>query len=234
MKMYIKIFICLATLIFINIPISAQDVNRDTLTSLSKGSKALLFEIDQNLYIDSYIGAIISVKKHFTDHSSFRFGLSTTISYSSEENKYIYEDSWTNDASKNEGNSQIFTLSLEYLYYPITNKKLSLFFGGGPSISYNHTFTKQYDLENWNSNDWDEQYKSSRNGCSLGLIGSIGIELFVVNYISLIAEYGFTATYSYTEDKSKNMSNNAYSYEKESKSFRLNSQSKKVGLSFYF
>jgi hypothetical protein len=233
MKTLIKLFICLTVLTFLNNPLEAQEKDTDALTSLKKGSTALLFEIDRDLYINSYIGAIISAKKHVTDNSSLRFGLSGTFNFSSTKNKSIHKDANYNEENKSNGNSQRISVNIEYLYYPVTNKKLTFFVGAGPSISYNHNYSRNYILNGLDSNNWDENSRSKRNEWSLGLDSSVGIEIFIVNYIGLIAEYGLTATYRSSNNKTI-YSEDEYRSDGESKSFGLDSQSKKIGLSFYF
>lgn len=195
---------------------------------ISNKSKSILFGIDKDLYIDSFLGTVFSAKKHFSTKSALRTGLSLSFDYKDEKYRYDSQTSSEEDENKEESLSYSISSVIEYLHYVDTKSRIYFYFGIGPQLGYNWTHSKHYEK---NGYFWKEDYKSDFSKWSLGLHTSLGIECFLTKNISLLAEYGLTLYYengsstSGYDDHSTNTSENKY--------FRIQSNSKKLGVSFY-
>lgn len=206
---------------------SQENQSNQTLFITNK-SKAILFGIDKDLYIDSFLGTAFSAKKHFSTRSALRAGLSLSFDYGDERYRYDSQTSSAEEENKEESLSYSISSTIEYLHYVDTKSRIYFYMGIGPQLSYQWTHSKHYEKY---QNFWEEDNKSDFNKWSLGLHTSLGIECFLTKNISLLAEYGLTLYYE------KGSSDRSYedqsTYNSENKYFRIQSNAKKLGVSFY-
>jgi hypothetical protein len=176
------------------------------------------FGISSNFTLSTFQGTTISIGKFISDHQKYRIGISTSVNSNSADQN---ADSFTADTlvSRSKQNSETdsysLQLSFQYLTYATPNAHTSFYFGIGPfgGIGWdknNNGSTNYYvntSQDRTNSN-------SSRTNYSIGILGSLGVEWFFSENISLHAEYGLAATYIWSKNEStnKNGTTSPYTY----------------------
>lgn len=204
----------------------AQAEQTETVrNSLTGGSWSMQFRISEDFSLSSFEGSTISLKKHFTDKSALRLGVSVSHSdrnnnavNHSQEEEYFQDDrrdtSWT--VSETEpGNLDVSDFSQSaagvsaiYVYYPAPTKKINAYLGLGPAIRYSHRSSH-------NSRDYPTAYNridssaylnrsessdSDNSSWSYGADFVCGAEWFAASNISFIAEYSLGASFTKTSD----------------------------------
>lgn len=213
---------------------------------LVRGSWSLQFRISNNFTLSSFEGALISAKRHLSNNSAIRFGLSLSGSTGdiSTDNIASRIDSLTNDTSNNSSDGELSDISVgattQIMFYTTSDKKIDFYFGVGPDLSYTRS-KRDYDLQ------YIQQDDPIRNGkdtdysrtWTFGLLGSWGVEYFVTQKLSLMAEYGAGLGYysRYRESKRTQFiderTQTTLRTEEENR-FRFYSSNVNFGLSVYF
>ncbi len=213
---------------------------------LVQGSWSLQFRISNNFTLSNFQGALISAKRHLSDKSAVRFGLSFSGSTGDISTDDISSrvDSLMNNATNNSSDGELSDISVgattQIMFYTTSDKKIDFYFGVGPDLTYSRS-----------KHDYDLQYIQSdfpiRNGKDInysrlwtfGLLGSWGVECFVTKKLSLMAEYGAGLGYysRYRETKHieylEDMTTTRLRTEEENR-FRFYSSNVNFGLSVYF
>jgi len=178
----------------------SQDTNSTDSSKtnpLQEGAWAVQFQISNNFTLQSFGGANISLKRHFTPNSAVR--LSVSISgRSTRINDDQYKDDFNSVVIDGISNDDIFSINLnpQYLFYFNPNKNPVVYFGIGPYVNYQTNTTDQQ------SNSYDTLYTSSKTNrvsdqFSIGIKGVFGIEIFLNDFLSIHSEYTSSAYYNY-------------------------------------
>jgi hypothetical protein len=172
------------------------------------------FGISSNLTLSNFQGAAISISKFISDYQKYRFGISTSINSGSSDQSGINfsADTLVGQSKQNIKTDRYFLeLSFQYITYATPHAYTSFYFGIGPLAGigwskYNGSSNSNYvgsSQSQYNSNNTYTSY-------SLGVLGSLGVEWFFSEHISLHAEYGLEA--SYTWNKNESTYNSQYNY----------------------
>lgn len=171
MKKYVLI------LVFITVLMPAQEKEKINLD----GKFALLFQIDENFNFTNFEGATFSGKYHLKDKLSLRLGLMFNSSnFSAESN--IYEE--TPNQQKDDETRLIINTHINLLNSFELLDRVLFYWGGG----FHFTIDNRERISKRTNENIEVRRKSDEFTYGLQLIS--GVEWFVKNNISLIAEYG--------------------------------------------
>lgn len=159
------------------------------------GMWALQFQITNNFTLDDFQGSIISIKRHTSDRSAWRAGLSLDFDSSSVE-RSVQPDGAPAFTDADDGSNQGARLDLQYLRYTRAGSPVRFLFGGGPFAGISHSSTESY-------RDGVTYRKDERDRWDAGVSGVLGAEWFVGAGLSLHAEYGFEFGYTQQERRSE-------------------------------
>jgi Outer membrane protein beta-barrel domain len=172
------------------------DTESDTtkINSLEQGSWSVQFRISNNFTLSSFSGDNISIKYHISANNALRFGLSVN-GY----DRLLDSNQENGSARKDDGKTNDFSILLRphYLYYPVTNKNVAIFFGGGPYIYYDYNKSntdRTYNIADTLFYTENDYRKTTRY--YLGISIFAGVEIFILDNLSLHAEYGSVLYYS--------------------------------------
>ena len=224
---------------------SQQNSNSDStiINGLYKGSWSMQFKINNSFTLGSFDGSNLAIKYHFTKRSALRFGITLNARNMDTDYDAVYDGNpnMTDEDNFNNRNDFYITFKPLYLFYPMTEKPVSLFLGVGPYFQYG-----QYKIQyNWNRNNTDtlvyisdENITNVRYGLGVSFVG--GVEVFVTKYLSLHAEYGSNFYYSYNEEKKEKNGEDIISgkfntkTKKTSDGYNFSANSVMFGVSLYF
>ncbi|MBL7960720.1 hypothetical protein JNL27_10835 [bacterium] len=198
-------------------------------TALQNKHWALQFHIGSNFSLSSFQGSLISLKRQFSEHSAFRFGVSfgSNISNLDGESRIFPVDTIQ---SKNKTNSNGLTVGIvtQYIRYSPIDENIVAYYGAGPNLSIMHS---KYDTESLNNDQ-----TTRTNSWGAGLNGVFGVEWFVKKNLSLSAEYAGSIDYNFSHQKntSKYIGGPTYINESNSHGFNFGSNYVNFGLSVYF
>jgi hypothetical protein len=229
--------------------IAGENEEQATKHSLHKGAFALNFGLSGSLldislrdYMDSYF----SGKYQLSDKRALRFGIN--FSGSSEDRDYdrtrVYNStsSYHDQTEDRSSSGNQVSLFLQYIWYIKNNKNYYFTMGIGPTMDLRRT---EYDSDNTNYQydpDGNSENRSLNNGLYenyfVGLTGSIGVEIFVVSNLSLLAEFHPSIGYTFSE-RSDNQLNSQQnyrdsSYREKTKKLSYKSNHVRLGISVYF
>ena len=194
-------------------------------------------------------GYSLSYLKSLTDKSAFRLKVDLGFSIndgSSDENIGADLSSrlpGTTNSTERKNNSELIAIVAQYLTYPYKVSDLRLFWGGGPFISFNRDFyqtTVDFDPPQSSSqNKTSENSKNESYSFGIGINSVIGIECFVTNKISIVAEYGLSACYSWMKGKYSNVLSDdnpitSYSNEISGTNWEISLSNVKIGFTYHF
>lgn len=191
----IKIRTVLLLILFLTLSEStfSQDSNRVFLpenTMIKKGNCAIVFEIgtmfsNYNTYFEAYN---FTIKKHISDRLALRLNIGFNIFENKGEgnSKTIY--SYVPNTYETKSNTYRIISSVNFQYFLTKNNITKLFVSTGPYGEYN--YNKMYAQDSIKS---EELY--------LGLVSSIGAEIFLLNNLSFIGEYLLKINYNKVTQK---------------------------------
>ena len=197
---------------------------------IKDNSRAILFGIDKDLYVESFLGTAFSGKWHFSKTSAIRAGISVSSTYRNSNSDSESHISFSEQHSKETSKNYSVSTAIEYLKYFPSHGRVFFFCGLGPQITYRWTKSTEYGKE-FDYLDWQKNRVVKSTEWDLGIHGTIGIECFVSNNVSLMAEYGLSVNY---EDYKSNYEYDTSTSKNENQYFNIISNSKKLGISFYF
>jgi hypothetical protein len=110
--------------------------------SLKKGETALQFEIGDRLDISSFQGTTISIKKHHSDKTAFRLGLTTDIDLSSSDETSTNDDTTKYNYHYNTTSVKLSAV-IQRIHYPHPHASANFFWGLGPRVDLDYSNDKQ-------------------------------------------------------------------------------------------
>lgn len=183
-----------------SLPVAAQapSGNEVAKETLEANNWALQFGISDNFTLQTFQGAVLSIKRQTSLRSAWRAGVGLNVGASDRDggssvtsnDSLIFE---SGDAL--DGNSFSLQLILQYLRYAHVASRVAFFLGGGPHGGFG----------------WSDQEATSGSGMvqstntatitswTVGLNGVLGIEWFASSAISLHAEYGAVVQRSWSD-----------------------------------
>lgn len=172
------------------------------------------FGIESDLTFSAFEGTVISFSRIFPYFQKIRLGLSLDA--------HIQKEYYPYSITKDDFFS--FNFVLQYLKYIEINNNTFLYCGVGPTFydmygrathSYVHQSPRKFTMENFR----------------IGLLGSLGIEYFLNNSISLHGEYGISAFYYRYREKWDEHDEKSTDSED---GWNLSGEDVLIGLSVYF
>jgi hypothetical protein len=172
--------------------------------ALRSGDWALQFQIVENFALTSFDGLMLSVERHWSPRSALRLGVDLGIETSDRDRRSQAADSLHSSLSTEEGNdnSESVALKMQYVSYSNPEGRLHFYWAAGPSLSYRRghgeLVSKFGDgqssgtaVETGESHDW-----------GTALAGALGIQWFAARGLGLLAEYGASAGYFFSNENS--------------------------------
>lgn len=225
------VFVLILAASFSAVGVHAQTEESKANNSLKDGAWALQFQIGSNFTLNSFQGAVISAKRHYSDCIAVRVGVSGSLEFGN--SKYNLSDTTRTMAlGENSFNTQSISLVGQYLVYPSPDARINVFFGGGPVFTFSRRYndSKSISLEHY-------QVFISK-GWGVGGVGVFGVEWFASMEFSLHAEYDVSLQYFWDRGSSEYRLTQGdrvlQTQENTSKSWRFYANSVKFGLSVYF
>ncbi|MFC1501831.1 hypothetical protein ACFL6A_00295 [bacterium] len=193
-----------------------------------KGCKALLFQINENFTLSDFQGALISMKWHFSEKSAIRLGLNIggDFTFSHENQSYYISDSSFHGLSKTEDRNIDIGLSVQYTWYVKRRTDVKFFYAIGPTFMY-QSFYKDYSQVKYFPNKVPYKY-------GIGFIFNMGVEFFLFKNVSLLVEYGLSASYWHEQWVTRYESSEVLYSEGVIDSFAFSPLLVKFGVAFYF
>jgi hypothetical protein len=190
-------------------------------SALKKGNYALVFELGTIFRSSGFFEAFtLTAKKHLTDNLALRFSFGGNMSEGNGDQKN--NDNQGFDITRSaEDHYYSLQTSINFQYFIKLNSKIKPFFSLGPYGEYEYSgYLYSYDYVK------DEIW-------GVGIFASFGLEMFIMDNVSLIGEYILKATYGKSLFKSDdpNYINSSYRGLTEYK-IRLNTA--RLGFSVYF
>lgn len=99
-------------------------------------------------------------------------------------------------------------LYLKYLYYPLEHKRVTIFTGGGPLISYYVDRVNRNGVNSSNNETENYLVKGIGYSWATGLVLNTGIEWFAYDNLSIVAEYGIAGVFSWSDVTLRNINTN--------------------------
>lgn len=239
-RQFIGWFVILLILIPLTIQAEGQsEIRQSEDNPLAQYNNSIQF------YVPS--GVSVAYNKIMSEKSALRFHLDLTGSISDEYyDKEGYQetenDTATSEADYNYKDNYIdVALSVELINTFIQKKIIRFYYGGGPYVEYYRSESNNhgvYDKGSYEENYYN--YKSTINGLSAGLCGTMGLELSVAKRVCLFAEHQILLYHKWR--KSNSVTKNVYgdddiSYstaDTNSNSWDFEFDNIKIGVSVYF
>ncbi len=197
--------------------------------SLEKGKKALQFGVNSNFTLGSFQGSAISIKKHNSDGSAWRFGMSLYLDFGG-----IGHSRWTEDSlivdDNGDDNSQKIGLDLQKIFYPNREAEVNIYYGLGPTLVFENSKRQSYAYSSM-----DIRTKTDKAWRVGGRV-LVGAEWFATKNISLMAEYSSSLLYRYrkTTQETRYDNGSVDGTEYSSDALQFASSYVRFGLSAYF
>lgn len=240
----------LSIIILLILPVSAFGQN----FGLNDGSKSLQFRIISDFSLSSMDGVSFSGKWHFSDFRALRLGIGLSGSISNDERNSLdktdhyeyFSYEYTN--TDNNMNMQGFNLASYYVFYAPVKHRTSIYYGLGPAFSFSRNYSKRIststtELDYYGDSTIVEDSSidilySTTKTLSAGISNVLGVEIFVAENISFMAEYGINIMYSWMYEHTNFDEYPRRQYPRVSKrnnnEFRIDSNPVKLGVSIYF
>src|SRR4030042_4236489 len=140
--------VLLFVIIFYSQMLFSQTSQDSLKNSLKKGSWSLQFQISQNFTLSSFQGSNLSAKKHFSSRSAIRFGIGLS-GYSANEEQTINQENDNSLHKEYKLDNKLIGVDLNcyFLYYPHPQRRINMYFGGGPLFSFINHDDKVYTQE---------------------------------------------------------------------------------------
>jgi len=169
------------------------------INALEKGSWSVQFEIDNFLSISSFLGNNISVKYHLHPQHAIRLGISLDGYDNSQDSERLSSYERTDERRVKDFS---ILVKPQYLYYPYTDNKVNIFFGTGPYLSYDFRESELDGKSDYADTLSAIDYQWAQNTrYNIGISFVAGVEIFILDYLSLHAEYGSNLYYGKYEYK---------------------------------
>jgi hypothetical protein len=169
----------------------AGEVDSTTHTPFAPGTKAMQFRIGPNFSLKSFQGSLISYQKQLTAKKARRIGISISTDLKKDDNllkdeRYNLSDS-NYTTVKYTGSKVDNSLNLSISYQIIKNESFRsgffLYWGFGPILKFDR---KKYHIFKLGEDSHDKYLTTN---IQLGLASVVGVEWFIKENMSLLAEY---------------------------------------------
>lgn len=211
----------------------ATDVGRAE-TPLVAGSKALLFQASSDIRLSGFSGGTVSWKHHTSPAGAWRIGLTTSASTFTEDLDIAddYDTSQSSWLRENDQDNLALSIALERLHYLNTERRISLYYGLGPSLSASRRTQNYRDSRD----DFQQQRENVTNSIGIGVGVVLGVECFPHSQIGILGEYnsGLTYSWSKTETTMSSSTSPDRSERMERNQFEFRSGSVRLGISIYW
>jgi hypothetical protein len=190
-------------------------------SALKKGNYALVFELGTMFGYPGFFEAFtLTAKKHLADNLAIRLSFGGNMFLKNGDEK-SYDESGNIVSASAQNYDYTIETSINLQYYIVINHKIKPFVTFGPYTTYSFNGSSHYNYSNIT-----EQW-------GVGIFSSFGLEMFIMDNISLIGEYVLKATYGKSLYKNRNNNNNKenYTYFNE---FRIKLNTARLGFSVYF
>lgn len=198
--------------------------------------QSIQFGIIGDFRLGTFEGTTISYQRFLSERVAWRVGVSIDVDYSAVD----YSETSIGDLEE-EGDTDLtqwnnsFSAVSEWLVY--RGAPVSVYFGGGPRISY----TTRQSESVWFYPDDEGSWRASgrqEKSLGLGLSGVIGVQWAAADWVALHAEYRLDAMYRHETSDRWNAEGGSHEYLTEhctvADRFVLDSKSVRFGLSVYF
>lgn len=195
--------------------------------------QALVFGVASNLTLSTFDGAMLAYQRFIRPNMAWRVSLGADLRYDSgrqsEHRVGVSEIRGSADISQWD---YAVSLSSDLLAY--RGDQTSVYFGGGPRITYSSV-----QGEGWRFYETYSRYsRHTSYSYGLGLQGCIGIQWAATDWVTLHAEYNARCTYLHLVDEYESTETGEYTSsetetEKTSRFF-LDARGVRFGLSAYF
>jgi hypothetical protein len=193
-KLLIFSFLCTSSLL-------AQDSLSVIGKFIQDHSWTMDFGISSNLTLKSFQGTAISLSKFTSDYQKYRLGVSVGLNQSSgdQSGSQYNADTLSNNSNAHSDNyNNSLQITFQYITYATPKAQTSIYFGIGPLVGI--SWYKNNSNSNTNSvGDYQNQsgYTNTNSNYFVGVLGSVGVEWFFSEHISIHAEYGLSAQYNW-------------------------------------
>ncbi len=245
-----KILIVIPVLLLFQFSIAAASGASSSASAgyaLQEGSRALQFQIGSNFQLSDFQGNVISYKRHRSDNSSWRIGLSL-------EGRLSSDDSDTEQTSppgenvtgqeREQSNRELdVTIRPQLQRYLETDKTVRPYVSYGVLTGYSYSFRERefYSVDETTTVSLDDTDEDTRHTLRIGATANFGVEWFAASSISFLAEYGADLYYHYSKSETMRESFNPdgeITLERETSASGqgvfLDPRSVRFGLSAYF
>lgn len=186
-------------------------------------ARGLSFAVASDFQLRSYDGALLSWRTRSDDGRGWRYGAWLTGKLSSDKE---YLDSPDTSFTRNRNDDRNLGVNLVVLrvWGARRGGSFAPYWGLGPTAAY------QYARQ---ARGYSYAYRVDRvHDWSAGVAGVLGAEWRATESLSLLAEYGLTAKYSWRKEDTREDDGNAV--ERRTKSVRVESREVRLGLTVWF
>ena len=198
----------------------SDQVNPVKESMLKKGIWAIVFEL--GTYNNFFEAFSLTAKIHLSDRFALRLSAGTNIVETDGNSEYV--DPYIQNSPhyyQLNNHDYSFQTTLNLQYFLSLNHKIKPFISVGPYANYSYNgYINNYEyrkIEEW----------------GIGFFSSFGVEMFILDNISLIGEYVIRGTYGKNLSKQSESSSGYYNYSYSSE-YKLNFKTARLGFSVYF
>jgi opacity protein-like surface antigen len=221
----------LCVILFVPFGVSRARADSDTggspptgvASSDARGPGAgLQFLIGSDFTLSSFDGALISYRTRGSNGRGWRFGVGLGGSILNLDTHVEDPDS----SFKIEQDSKDFTISLvgQRLFSTAARRDINFYWGIGPDLDYS-TSRNSVSSQDLSNSMWSWR---------AGIAGAAGVEWLLADRITLLAEYGALASYSWGKQKQTNTSDPASTATMDFSRFAVSSSQVRFGLTAWF
>src|SRR4030042_1580885 len=145
----LSLYLVFLLLIVDNPQVLFSQTSQDSIQNfLKKGSWSLQFQISQNFTLGTFQGSNLSAKRHLSSSSAIRFGVGLS-GYTTDREQGINQDNYNRLSNETQLDNRLIEVDLNcyYLYYPHPQRRINMYFGGGPLFSFINHDDKVYTQE---------------------------------------------------------------------------------------
>lgn len=181
--------------------------------ALEEGSRALQFQIGSNFQLSDFQGNVISYKRHRSDNSAWRIGLSLEGRLSSDDSDSEQTprpgENVTGQEREQSNRELDVTIRPQLQRYLETDKTVRPYVSYGVLTGYSCSFRERefYSVDE-TTVSLDDADEDTRHTLRIGATANFGVEWFAASSISFLAEYGADLYYHYSKSETMRESYN--------------------------
>lgn len=196
--------------------------------------QAIQFGIAENFRLTDFGGATLAYQRFVCPDVAWRISVGVDAEQSTDESSYHGSgDEDVDGAADVDDWFQSFSLASEWLWY--RGEAVSVFFGGGPRVSYSSVQDEYWGR--YTSESWARQCRV-RDVLGAGLQGCLGVQWTAAGWLTLHAEYDVQCMYSHTVTEDRfTVTGDSEQFSRETDvvdGVSLDSRGVRFGLSAYF